>query len=211
MKCIHSGFVTFLFNTLNGRLLYMPFHAEREPPIGWNNPIFRKIRSWASGGYHWNPTETLLQVGKNVELFNEVWGPYLEEVKMFLLLSKSGTPLFFLDRFSVIKLRFFRAFSSVVRQMSGYNSQRRSTAHISQISFKFFDCYVCSNFFIIMYVPFSVSWVLFVCKCVILPPGVNPIAVKNISYHHIISNNRIPRKWIGRQCPLYWPPGSPDL
>jgi hypothetical protein len=31
-----------------------------------------------------------------------------------------------------------------------------------------------------MYVPFSVSPVLFVCKCVLLSPGVNPIAVKYI-------------------------------
>jgi hypothetical protein len=54
-------------------------------------------------------------------------------------------------------LRVFRAFSSVVRQMSGYNSQRRSTARTSQISFKFF---------IDMYVPLSVFCVLFVCKCV---------------------------------------------
>jgi hypothetical protein len=38
------------------------------------------------------------------------------------------------------------------------------------------------NFFIVMYVPFSVSCVLFVCKCVLLPPGVNPVAVKYISY-----------------------------
>jgi hypothetical protein len=33
-----------------------------------------------------------------------------------------------------------------------------------------------------MYVPFSVSCVLFVCKCVVLSPGVNSIAVKYISY-----------------------------
>jgi fructose-specific phosphotransferase system IIC component len=43
------------------------------------------------------------------------------------------------------------------------------------------------NFFIVMYFPFSVYCVLFVCKCVLLPPGVNPIAViyiyVYISYH----------------------------
>jgi hypothetical protein len=38
----------------------------------------------------------------------------------------------------------FPCFSSVVKQMPGYNSQRRGTARTSQISFKFFDCYVCS-------------------------------------------------------------------
>ena len=36
--------------------------------------------------------------------------------------------------FTNILQRFFRAFSSVVRQMSGYNSQRRGTARTSQIS-----------------------------------------------------------------------------
>jgi hypothetical protein len=38
-------------------------------------------------------------------------------------------------------------FSSVVRQMPEYNSQTRGTARTSQISFKFVDCYVRSNFF----------------------------------------------------------------
>jgi hypothetical protein len=31
---------------------------------------------------------------------------------------------------------------------------------------------------IVMCVPSSVFCVLFVCKCILLPPGVNPIAVK---------------------------------
>jgi hypothetical protein len=46
-------------------------------------------------------------------------------------------------------------FFSVVRQMPGYNSQRRGTARSSQF------------FLIIMYAPFSVFCVLFVCKCVL--------------------------------------------
>ena len=59
--------------------------------------------------------------------------------------------------------RFFRAFSSFVRQMLGYNSQRRGTA--------------CTLPKLIV-----LFYVLFVCKCVLyytvlLPPGVNPIAV----------------------------------
>jgi hypothetical protein len=57
-----------------------------------------------------------------------------------------------------VLLRFSRAFSSVVRQMTGYNSQRLDTTGTSQISF---------NFFIVMSVPFSVSCVLFVCNCVL--------------------------------------------
>jgi hypothetical protein len=69
--------------------------------------------------------------------------------------------------------------------MPGYNSPRRGT---SQISFKFFDYTDVPNFMIVVYVPFSVSCVLFVCKCVLMSPGVNPIAVKYISYqddrHH---------------------------
>jgi hypothetical protein len=55
----------------------------------------------------------------------------------------------------------------LVRQIPRYNSQRRGTARTSQISFKFVDCYVCSNFFIVTYVPFSVFCVLLVCKCVL--------------------------------------------
>jgi hypothetical protein len=35
-----------------------------------------------------------------------------------------------------------------------------------------------------MYVPFSVSCVVFVCKCVLLLPGVSTIAVKYVAYHH---------------------------
>jgi hypothetical protein len=68
---------------------------------------------------------------------------------------------------------FFRAFSSVVRQqMPGYNSQRRGTARTSQFTTQ------CFFFLIGMCVPSAVFCVLFVCKCVLLPPGVNPIAVK---------------------------------
>jgi hypothetical protein len=75
-------------------------------------------------------------------------------------------------------LRFFRAFSSVVRQMPGYNSKRRGTARTFQTSFKFFDCYVCSVLCILCTVCVSMCTVL-------LPPGVNPTAVKYISYHII--------------------------
>jgi hypothetical protein len=48
--------------------------------------------------------------------------------------------------------------SSVVRKMPGYNSQRRGTARTSQ-----FFIFI----FIVMYVPFSVFCVLFVCKYVL--------------------------------------------
>jgi hypothetical protein len=39
-----------------------------------------------------------------------------------------------------------------------------------------------SSILIVMYDPFSVSCVLSACKCVLMPPGVNPIADKHISY-----------------------------
>jgi hypothetical protein len=53
-----------------------------------------------------------------------------------------------------ITLRFFRAFSSVVRQMPRYNSQkRRGTARTSQISYFLLLCMF--NLSIVMYVPFS--------------------------------------------------------
>jgi hypothetical protein len=64
----------------------------------------------------------------------------------------------------------FRAFSSVVRQMPGYNSQRRGTARTFQFSFLCIMCTVCVQ----------------ICY-ILLPPGVNPTAVKYIyiSYHFI--------------------------
>jgi hypothetical protein len=54
-------------------------------------------------------------------------------------------------------IEVFPCFFSVVRQIPGYNSQRRGTARTSKIR----------QFFIVMYVPFSVFCVLFVCKCVL--------------------------------------------
>jgi hypothetical protein len=60
-----------------------------------------------------------------------------------------------LGHFLTTLLEDFHAFFSVVRHMPGYNSQRRGTACTSKF------------FFIVMYVPFSVFCVLFVCKCVL--------------------------------------------
>jgi hypothetical protein len=57
--------------------------------------------------------------------------------------------------------RVFRAFSSVVTQMPGYNSQRRGTARTSQFTSQFFF------FLIVTCVPSSVLCVLFVFKCVL--------------------------------------------
>jgi hypothetical protein len=65
------------------------------------------------------------------------------------------------DFLSCTTLRFFHAFSSVVRQMPGYNSQRRGAARTSQFTSQFFF------FSIVMCAPFSVFCVLFVCKCVL--------------------------------------------
>jgi hypothetical protein len=40
-------------------------------------------------------------------------------------------------------------------------------------------------FCVLFWVDNVLFYVLFVCKCVLLPPGVNPIAVKYIVSHHI--------------------------
>jgi hypothetical protein len=88
--------------------------------------------------------------------------------------------------------------------MPGYNSQRRGTACTSQISFNFFYCYVCSVLCILCTVCVQIFTVL-------LPPGVNPIAViyiyiiyhilyPTISYHivpyHIIGSD----EWSKERC-----------
>jgi len=62
------------------------------------------------------------------------------------------------------RLRFFRAFSSVVRQMPGYDSQRRGTVRTLPI-----NCAVLS--------------IVRVQMCtVLLAPGVNPTAVNKYIY-----------------------------
>jgi hypothetical protein len=60
-------------------------------------------------------------------------------------------------------LRFFHAFSSVVRQMPGYNSPSRGTARTLP---KFLCC--SQNFCVVLCIVSFVSFcVLFVCKCVL--------------------------------------------
>ena len=84
-------------------------------------------------------------------------------------------------------LRFFRAFSSVVRQMPGQNPQRRGTARTLPsccVALCIFFC--CSMYFLCsLYCLFcDVSCIVWVYMCTEqLPPGGYPIAVKYISYH----------------------------
>ena len=84
-------------------------------------------------------------------------------------------------------LRFFRAFSSVVRQMPGYNPQRRGTARTLP---KFLCCSIYCLFCVVLCIV-----CVYMCT-VLLPPGGYPVAVNKyimsyrISYitsHHIIS------------------------
>ena len=67
------------------------------------------------------------------------------------------------------RLRFFYAFSSVVRQIPGYNSQRRARHSLFQ---KFLCCFMCCSFlsFCVLYVCKCVLYYchrVFVCKCVL--------------------------------------------
>jgi hypothetical protein len=86
-------------------------------------------------------------------------------------------------------LRFFRAFSSIVRQMPGYNSQRRDTAR------------TLPKHFVLFHVLFHVFFVLcrsVYCLCANMycttATGWQPnCSLRNISYHilyHIISECR---------------------
>ena len=85
-------------------------------------------------------------------------------------------------------LRFFRAFSSVVRQMPGYNPQRRGTAHTLP-NFYVVLCIFCVVLCIVWFVTFSV-----LCVCICVPNYCHRVATQlqlNVSYHiisyHIIS------------------------
>ena len=82
-------------------------------------------------------------------------------------------------------VKFFRAFSSVVRQMPGYNSQRPGHGpHSSQ----FVNCVVLFNVF----VDCVVLCTVFVSMCtVLLPPGVNPTAVKYITLYLFLNINQL--------------------
>jgi hypothetical protein len=65
-------------------------------------------------------------------------------------------------------LRFFRAFSSVVRQIPGYNSPRRGTARTVPKHFCVVVCIVFCVVLCIVCLFFFLSFcVLFVCKCVL--------------------------------------------
>ena len=69
-------------------------------------------------------------------------------------------------------LRFFHAFSSFVRQIPGYNSQRRDTARTLP---KFFVLYI---FCFVLYVLFGCKCVLYYCHRV-----TTQLQLINISYH----------------------------
>jgi hypothetical protein len=61
-------------------------------------------------------------------------------------------------------LRFFRAFSSVVRQMPGYNSPRRGTASTVPFLCCSVYCFLCCSMYCLFFLSLCV---LFVCKCVL--------------------------------------------
>jgi hypothetical protein len=78
-------------------------------------------------------------------------------------------------------LRFFRAFSSVIRQTSGYNSPSRCTTRTLP---KFLCC--SQNFCVVLcIVCFVLFCLLFVCKCVLYYcyQVSTQLQLTNISYH----------------------------
>ena len=74
------------------------------------------------------------------------------------------------------RLRFFRAFSSVVRQMPGYTSQRRGTVRTLPNKW--------NVLFYVLFVSIVLFYVLFVCKCVLYycHRVSTQLQLKNISY-----------------------------
>jgi hypothetical protein len=107
--------------------------------------------------------------------------PLLPPPPSVLSWSIHGQLYFFFNSFDIfiftlVTTVFARAFSSFVRQTPGYTSQRRGTVRtLPNLWFVLF----CILFFLSI----VLFYVLFMCKCVLLPPGVNPVAVNK----HIIS------------------------
>jgi len=73
-------------------------------------------------------------------------------------------------------MRFFRAFSSVIRQMLEYNSQRRGTVR----TLPKFCIVLCIAFFVLFYV-------LFACKCVLCYYHRVSIQLQLTNMYHIIA------------------------
>jgi hypothetical protein len=103
-------------------------------------------------------------------------GPYLQQMMLRYLNNELHTVIyvFLLLGLCILTvqlpwLRFLRAFSSVVRQMPGYNSPRRGTARTVPITF------LCCSMYCLFFVVLCIVCV-WMCT-VLLPPGVNPIAV----------------------------------
>jgi len=106
-------------------------------------------------------------------------------------------------------LRFFRAFSSVVRQMPGYTSQRRGTVRTLPGCCVAL-CIFCVVLFNVCFVSFSV---LFVCICVLY--YCHRVATQlqlNISYHIIsLSKVRFLNTASGIVNVSKWPSGAQVL
>ena len=90
-------------------------------------------------------------------------------------------------------LRFFRAFSSVVRQMPGYTSQRRGTVRTLPNWW--------TVFFYLLFVSIVLFYVLFVCICVLYYcHRVETQLQLNISYHIISYHNKV---FVRQTAPLW--------
>jgi hypothetical protein len=85
-------------------------------------------------------------------------------------------------------LRFFCAFSSVVRQIPGYNSPRRGTARTVPIYFCVVLCiFLCCSVYCLCVNVYCTAAVLFVCKCVLYccQRVSTQLQLTNTSYHII--------------------------
>jgi hypothetical protein len=136
--------------------------------------------------------------------YNELWGSIFYQYTVVFLFN-TVIYVFLLLGFCILivrlpRLRFFRAFSSVVKQMPGYNSPSRGTARTLP---KFLCCSqnCCVVLCIVCFVSFCV---LFVCKCVLY--NCHRVATQlqltniSISYHRHASSkngtrNDIRDKW----------------
>jgi hypothetical protein len=154
---------------------YKPWQVQRVPG-GWSSQISKQ--SAHEGGKVVSPTHRPPLPPRKfysyqymvVFLFNSV-------IYVFLLLGLS---------ILIVQLpwmRVFHALSSVVRQMPGYNSPKRGTAHtVPNIFVLFYVLFLCCSLYF-----FLSLCVLFVCKCVLYycHRVSTQLQLTNISYHII--------------------------
>jgi hypothetical protein len=127
----------WLLSHLTSCLLFLLLHANNKPPQEFISARIKELP--------YNVTRKDVTIAAKRMSANQIWDiqPHCTYIWNcyggYVSMHRYGQIYTAVTNLLVLyvllpQLSFFRAFSSVVRQMPGYNSQRRGTARTSQIS-----------------------------------------------------------------------------